>query len=193
MSIRTFREFVRDMTDLADQNPDEATMLKAAHPLMSELLRTDEWLPDMFAQPHPERYSQYLLHCDPKERFSIVSFVWGPGQETPIHDHTVWGLLGVLRGSEISQRYEQDAGEMHKVGILEHLESGQIDMVSPTIGDIHQVSNGLKHRPSVSIHVYGGNIGRINRHAFKHDGTQNSFVSGYTLETVPNIWMADKA
>ncbi|WP_430245327.1 cysteine dioxygenase [Neorhizobium sp. DAR64861/K0K2] len=192
MSIKTFRDFVTNLTELADRDPDEAVMLQAAHPLMEDLLRADQWLPDMYAQPNPDRYSQYLLHCDPKERFSIVSFVWGPGQETPIHDHTVWGLLGVLRGSEISQRYEQEAGAMHKVGELEYLESGQIDMVSPTIGDIHQVRNGLKTRPSVSIHVYGGNIGRINRHAFKNDGSQNSFVSGYSSETVPNIWMADK-
>lgn len=191
MSIRIFRDFVREMTILADQNPDEGGMLKAAHPLMADLLEDDRWLPDMFAQPNPDRYSQYLLHCDPMERFSIVSFVWGAGQETPIHDHTVWGLLGVLRGQEVSQRYEEHAGAMHKVGALDHLESGQIDTVSPTIGDIHQVSNGLKHRSSVSIHVYGGNIGRINRHAFKQDGTRNSFVSGYSLETIPNIWMAD--
>ena len=41
------------------------------------------------AQPHPQYYQQHLLHCDPLERFSVVSFVWGPGQKTPVHDHTV--------------------------------------------------------------------------------------------------------
>jgi predicted metal-dependent enzyme (double-stranded beta helix superfamily) len=192
MSIRAFRDFVKDLTTLADRDPEEAVMLEAANPLMQDLLKNDQWLPDLFARPNPNRYSQYLLHCDPKERFSIVSFVWGPGQETPIHDHTVWGLLGVLRGSEISQRFEHHEGALHPLGGPEYLESGQIDMVSPTIGDIHQVRNGLKARPSVSIHVYGGNIGRINRHAFKGDGTQNTFVSGYNLDTVPNLWMADQ-
>ncbi len=33
-----------------------------------------------------------------RERFCVVSFVWGPDQATPIHNHTVWGLVGVLRG-----------------------------------------------------------------------------------------------
>ncbi len=66
------------------------------------MIRHDDWLPAAYAAPDPARYRQYLLHCDSAERFSIVSFVWGPGQLTPIHDHTVWGLVGVLRGAEIS-------------------------------------------------------------------------------------------
>lgn len=188
MSIRLFRDFVRDLTDLADKNLGEAETLQQARPLMAELLRRDTWLPDMFAQPDPAYYRQYLLHCDLKERFSIVSFVWGPGQATPIHDHTVWGLLGVLRGSEISQRYVNEAGSLHAQGGLEILDAGAIDMVSPSIGDIHKVSNGNGQRPSVSIHLYGGNIGAIDRHAFGEDGTLKNFRSGYSLKTTPNIW-----
>ena len=48
--------------------------------------------------------SQYLLYCDPEERFSVVSFVWGPGQSTPTHDPSVWGLIGVLRGAGTESR-----------------------------------------------------------------------------------------
>lgn len=47
--------------------------------------------------------------CRLRERFSIVSFVWGPGQATPIHDHRVWGAIGMLRGAEENQRYQLDA------------------------------------------------------------------------------------
>ena len=32
-----------------------------------------------------------MNHVDARERFSVVSFVWAPGQKTAIHDHTVWG------------------------------------------------------------------------------------------------------
>ncbi|SFU22676.1 cysteine dioxygenase [Mesorhizobium sp. YR577] len=188
MSIRLFRDFVCELTNLADQGSGEAEMLGAARPMLSDLLARDTWLPDEFARPNENFYQQYLLHCDLKQRFSIVSFVWGPGQETPIHDHTVWGLLGVLRGSEVSQRYEMNEGELHETGGLEILEAGAIDAVSPTIGDIHRVRNGRPNKPSVSIHLYGGNIGAISRHAFKGDGTVKDFTSGYSLETVPNLW-----
>jgi predicted metal-dependent enzyme (double-stranded beta helix superfamily) len=188
MSIRPFREFVCELTALADRGLAEPAMLHAARPLMSDLLARDTWLPDAYAQPDPTFYQQYLLHCDVRQRFSIVSFVWGPGQETPIHDHTVWGLLGVLRGSEVCQRYELEDGQLHKHGNVEILEAGAIDAVSPTIGDIHKVQNGRMNKASISIHLYGGNIGSISRHAYKPDGEVKQFTSGYSLATTPNLW-----
>lgn len=183
-----FRTFIRELTLLADQRLDEPAMLQAAKPLMSDLISNDEWLPNAFARPDERTYQQYLLHCDPLERFSLVSFVWGPGQETPIHDHTVWGLLGVLRGSETSQRYQIAEGAMQPEGALEILESGDIDMVSPTIGDIHKVKNGSLSKSSVSIHLYGGNIGAINRHAYARDANIKTFRSGYSRNVTPNFW-----
>lgn len=190
MRIKPFRDFVQSMTDLVNRDLSEPDMLVFARPLLVDLLRRDEWLPAQYAQPNPDRYQQYLLHCDPMERFSIVSFVWDVNQETPIHDHTVWGILGVLRGAEISQRYIGGDGEMHKLGPEEILGAGAIDMVSPRIGDIHKVSNGNHRGPSVSIHVYGGNIGRIYRHTYKFDGSIKLFVSGYSADTTPNLWGA---
>jgi len=189
--IQAFQHFIRGLTEIADRRFDEAATLNAAAPLMADLLAKDNWLPDAFAQQDENHYQQYLLHCDPLERFSVVSFVWGPGQETPIHNHTVWGLLGVLRGSEVSQRYEQSGRSMDPIGALEVLESGAIDMVSPTIGDIHKVRNGSRSRASVSIHLYGGNIGAIDRHAYALDGVAKQFRSGYSLDVVPNIWKLD--
>jgi predicted metal-dependent enzyme (double-stranded beta helix superfamily) len=183
-----FRDFIREITQLVDGQLDEAQLLTHARPLMQDLMRNDTWLPDRYAAANPDRYQQYLLHCDSLERFSVVSFVWGPGQETPIHDHTVWGLLGVLRGSEVSQRYVAGDGTMYPSGPLEILESGATDMVSPTLGDIHKVQNGSRSAPSVSIHLYGGNIGALHRHTFAQDGGVKTFRSGYSLDTMPNIW-----
>jgi predicted metal-dependent enzyme (double-stranded beta helix superfamily) len=121
------------------------------------------------------------------ERFSIVSFVWGPGQKTPIHDHTVWGLIGMLRGAEISFRYEHGS-PMEQRG-SDRLEPGMIDVVSPAVGDIHQVTNAFEDRPSISIHVYGANIGAVNRHVFDpQTGESKSFVSGYSNNRLPNPW-----
>jgi len=36
-------------------------------------------------------------------------FRLGPGHTTPVHDHTVWGLVGVLRGAEKCEEYERPA------------------------------------------------------------------------------------
>ena len=181
--------FVRSFTELIDQPPTggEAALLQAGRQLLADLIGQDNWLPEACAQPHPQYYQQYLLHADPQDRFSVVSFVWGPGQKTPVHDHTVWGLIGMLRGAESGEKFELGApGEpMRSLG-TEQLRPGDIEAVSPSIGDIHRVANVFDDRVSISIHVYGGNIGRISRHVYDAEtGDAKDFVSSYSNHVAP--------
>lgn len=185
------RTFIHAMTLCVQRAPDdEAAQMTCAARLLTDLVAVDDWLPEACAQPHPQHYRQYLLHCDPLERFSLVSFVWGPGQSTPVHDHTVWGLIGMLRGAEVSQRYAtgDEVGPMRMLG-ESRLEAGQVEAVSPTLGDIHRVANAFDDRVSLSIHVYGANIGAVQRHVFDPlTGRAKGFVSGYANATLPNPW-----
>lgn len=180
---KVFTDFVAGMTQIVDASAnDEQQILDAGEKLLGELVAVDNWLPEEFAQPHPQYYGQYLLYADPRDRFSVVSFVWGPGQKTPVHDHTVWALIGMLRGSETSERFEvaEPGKPMHSLG-KEFLKPGHIDRVSPSIGDIHRVANAYDDRVSISIHVYGGNIGKISRHVYdEQTGAEKTFISGYT-------------
>jgi predicted metal-dependent enzyme (double-stranded beta helix superfamily) len=190
MSIASLRECVQGFTRLtSDAALSEAQLLHEGRTLLGALIARDDWLADSFAVPDPQRYRQYLLYCDPLERFSLVSFVWGPGQHTPIHDHTVWGLVGVLRGAERSLAYRPcAAGGLEAVG-ESRLEPGDIEAVSPRIGDIHAVFNAFSDRPSISIHVYGGNIGAVARRVFDAtSGEPRPFVSGYSSAIMPNLW-----
>ena len=188
--IAPLRDFVVAMTRLVEASADEATLIVEGRRLLAQLVARDDWLPEPFTRPDPQFYRQFLLHADPLERFSVVSFVWGPGQHTPIHDHTVWGLIGMLRGAERCQRYRRtDDGRLVPHGGEEILHPGEVDAVSPTIGDIHVVANALADQPSISIHVYGGNIGAVRRHVFDPaTGEVKDFVSGYSSEVVPNLW-----
>lgn len=188
-NIGPLRDFVTGMTDLADRaHGDEAAMIEGTRGLLASLIATDDWLPEEFTR-EGDTYRQYLLHCDPKQRFSVVSFVWGPGQTTPVHDHMVWGLIGMLRGAEIGQRFAADGDGPMTAGPEETLNQGDIEVVSPTLGDVHKVSNALSDRASISIHVYGANIGAVSRHVFDlMTGAPKEFISGYSNETVPNLW-----
>ena len=191
MNLSRFRTFVADFTRLSERcASDEATMRDAGARLLGELVRHDDWLPERSTRPHPEHYQQYLLYCDPLERFSVVSFVWGPGQRTPVHDHTVWGLIGMLRGAELCRRYTRDRStHALQAGSEQRLEPGHVDAVSPAIGDIHEVANALSDRPSISIHVYGANIGAVRRHVYDPaTGSEKNFVSGYSAPDIPNFW-----
>ena len=94
-----FVKFIEKLQGLVNTSASESHILETGKLFLRELIDVDDWLPDEYALAHPQQYTQYLLHLDPEERFSVVSFVWGPGQGTPIHNHTVWGILGVLRGA----------------------------------------------------------------------------------------------
>jgi predicted metal-dependent enzyme (double-stranded beta helix superfamily) len=147
---------------------------------LARLVARDDWLPLAYARPHPDHYQQYLLHADPAGRFSIVSFVWGPGQQTPVHDHGVWGVVGMLRGAEISQAYAVDGSAPPRpMGQPHQLLPGDIELIGPDVGDIHRVANALLDAVSVSIHVYGTDIGRHPRHVYPDAGGVKQFISGY--------------
>lgn len=183
------RRFLAQLTQLVQDETEEAPLLQRGTSLLQELVRHDDWLPENYAQPSPERYQQYLLYADPQNRFSVVSFVWGPGQTTPVHNHTVWGLIGMLRGSEQSQAFTRDAStHWHRSGPPHVLQPGDVEAVSPSIGDVHQVSNALADQTSISIHVYGANIGAVRRSVFNEDGREVQFISGYSNDTLPNLW-----
>ena len=189
-TIAPLRDFVIGMTNLVSYESVEPNLITKGSELLKTLIQTDSWLPEFCTIPHPEFYQQFLLHADPLGRFSVVSFVWGPGQKTPIHDHCVWGLIGMLRGMEKGQRYKQlPSGELVADGPETILCQGDIEAVSPTIGDIHVVSNAIPDKTSISIHVYGANIGAVKRHTYDPvTGNPKNFVSGYSSKQVPNLW-----
>jgi predicted metal-dependent enzyme (double-stranded beta helix superfamily) len=179
--------FVRGLTALIDSGATEAAIFRDGRTLLAGLIARDGWLPAAIAEPDPSSYRIHLLHCDPARRFSVSAMVWGPGQGTPIHEHTVWGMVGVLRGRERCEEFSLPAepgrplvpGDVHELG------PGDIDLVSPAIGDIHRVSNALADGVSVSIHVYGGDIGSLTRSRFDEEGRATPFVSPYASCLIP--------
>jgi predicted metal-dependent enzyme (double-stranded beta helix superfamily) len=195
VDISPLRDFVISMTHLVSKTQDEPVLLREGRALLAPLLADDRWLPDECAVLRPDRYAQYLLHADPLERFSVVSFVWGPGHRTPVHDHTVWGLVGMLRGAERCDEFHLEVpGAMPQATGRSHvMQPGDIEAVLPTVGDWHRVSNARTDGASISIHVYGANIGAVRRHRLDDAGQVVEFVSGYDSTTVPNLWDRSKA
>jgi 3-mercaptopropionate dioxygenase len=177
-----WQRFVQAMTALVAATEDEPRLLADGRHLLADLVAQDDWLPAAAAVPRPDRYAQHLLHRDPQGRFSVVSFVWGPGQPTPVHDHMVWGLVGVLRGAERCDEYTLQGGLPVATGARHVLLPGEVEAVSPTVGDWHRVVSAREEGLSVSIHVYGADIGRVRRHRLADDGAIVDFVSGYDSE-----------
>lgn len=178
------------MTRLVQQQShNELALLRDRGQMLGELIALDDWLPDAFAAPQRAHHQEYLLHCDPLGRFSVVSFVLAPRQKTPVHDHTVWCLIGVLRGSERfdEYRHEGEGVPMQKTG--EHLcRAGDIEIASPAVGDIRVIANERNDQAAISIHVFGGNIGGLMRRTFSlANGEPHALVSGYANRLLPNL------
>jgi predicted metal-dependent enzyme (double-stranded beta helix superfamily) len=191
--VERLRDFVMHFGSLLETQQDEASIIREGSDLLRRLIATDDWLPSRFAEADTSSYRQYLLHADSLERFSVVSFVWGPGQQSQIHDHTVWGIVGVLRGAELAQGYAQAAdGRLAEDGAPARLERGEVIAVSPTVGDLHRVANAYQDRSSISIHVYGANIGGLRRSVYDLNGGRKTFISGYSNTELPNLWDRSK-
>jgi predicted metal-dependent enzyme (double-stranded beta helix superfamily) len=68
------------------------------------------------------------------------------------------------------------------------MRAGDIEAVSPTVGDWHRVGSAREDGITVSIHVYGANIGAVRRHRLDEAGAIVDFVSGYDAPLLPNLW-----
>ena len=164
-------------------------LYRAAAVLKKRLLDDPNWLPAAYRRPHPMHYQQYLLYRDPLARFSIVSFVWGPGQRSPIHDHQVWGLVGTLEGAELAQSYaapQDPAKPVLPQGGERRLVPGDVEVMSPALGDIHRVRNASDSDVAVSVHVYGADIGTVSRWLYppeKPAASRKPFFSGYNNDS----------
>jgi predicted metal-dependent enzyme (double-stranded beta helix superfamily) len=60
---------------IGEAGQDETVVFSEGRDLLRELASEDDWLPNEFAMPDPDTYQQFLLFCDPPERFFLVSFV----------------------------------------------------------------------------------------------------------------------
>ncbi|HEX5167519.1 MAG TPA: cysteine dioxygenase family protein [Thermomicrobiales bacterium] len=122
----------------------------------ASLLTDDQLVPDA------DHYRQHILHVEPDGSFSIVALVWLPGQETPIHDHVCWCVVGVHLGEEHETTYTlagtDDDPHLVVSGQPVNLNGTVAALVPP--GDIHKVANDGDSL-AVSLHIYGADIGTL--------------------------------
>lgn len=116
-------------------------------------------VPPAQLEPDPAGYRQHVLHVEPDGAFSVVALVWLPGQQTSIHDHTAWCVVGTHLGAEEETVYRLDAtGErsvLLPVVTTVH-PAGAVTWVTPP-GDVHRVRNATTGT-AVSLHVYGVDV-----------------------------------
>jgi predicted metal-dependent enzyme (double-stranded beta helix superfamily) len=120
----------------------------------TEILTADE------RRGRPDGYVCHTLHAEPDGAFSVCAVVWRPGQQTPIHDHVAWCVVGVLQGAEYEELFALRDAETALEPVGSRVNgTGEVSGFAPP-GDIHRVTNhgaGV----AISVHVYGADIMRL--------------------------------
>jgi len=163
MTDSHFAHFLERMDGLVAAKDDPHVIADETGNALAELLEYPGFLETRFRQPAPGHYRQHLVHVHPRGSYSVVSLVWRPGQATPIHDHRCWCVVGVLQGRELETRYHLYRRGDELSFLVPDGESvyapGQVCRLVPPDEDIHRVSNAGAQGVSISIHVYGTDIG----------------------------------
>jgi predicted metal-dependent enzyme (double-stranded beta helix superfamily) len=147
---------------VADPARDQRAIVAAAKPLLARLLQDMRWLDRRYTAPRGKSV-QYLLHRHPGDRYSVVAVVFDVGYCTSVHNHGTWGLVGVWHGEEQEDRFKRSddptrPGEMRlrAAGSVVNTPGSVTHLIAPA-EDIHRIRN-LSPHPSLSIHVYGGDL-----------------------------------
>jgi len=154
---------------IAAHRRDEPALCAGVAGALAEIVDVPDWLPRDFRRPAPNSYRRELLHEAEDGSFSIGCFVWGPGQQTPIHDHRCWGVMGVAFGAVESVSFYPVQSGMLVPGPAEIVPAGFCAWVHPEGGDIHRVG-AAGAETSISIHVYGTRFAKVCRNRYLPDG-----------------------
>lgn len=166
---------------------DGGAIVAEATPHFKELLSDMSWLDPKFQEPQEGGIANYMLAKATDDSWTVVSTVWWPGYGTPVHDHLLWGLVGVWRGVELERRYHRvDDGsrpgyaEMQEIGVS-YNRPGDVSGLVPPDDDYHLIRN-VADEPSCSIHIYGGSLDGVLRHSFDLEtGEIKEFRSNYNI------------
>ncbi len=152
--------FIDAMDETVERESSPPCIARAAAGHLQELLGETDVLPDAYRVPAAANYCQHLIHVHERGLYSLVSLVWNPDQETPIHDHRCWCVVGVLKGREEETRYHlvSDGSEQWLVPVgTVFAQSGSVGVLVPPAENIHRVANGGDSL-AISLHVYGADI-----------------------------------
>jgi predicted metal-dependent enzyme (double-stranded beta helix superfamily) len=179
--------FIDDVASVVITTTDEHEITKRIAERLSALLTSDYRLPPEFTRPSHEHHVNYPLYIAPDNSWSLATVVWNVGQRTPVHGHETWGVVGIYAGAEREFRYDKPTAAESSRPLTpageQVFERGQVTVCCTTDDDVHSVA-AVGNVPTVGIHIYGANIGTIERRLYDPaTGDVQWFVSGWDTPT----------
>ena len=145
--------------DAAVTAGDDQTVTRSVRNTLCELIRDrGVRLPDCVYEPITDHYARRELYRSPQHCYSVVAMTWGPGQGTPVHDHSgLWCVEGVWDGElEITQYelLEQDGDRFRfrPAGGMQAGPGSAGSLIPPH--EYHTIRNNSDDQVAVSLHIY---------------------------------------
>ena len=145
--------------DAAVTAGDQHAVTAAVRNSLCSLIRDhDVQLPACVHEPIVEHYARRELYRSPTHGYSVVAMTWGPGQGTPLHDHSgLWCVEGVWDGELEIVQYEllERDGERFRFRAAGgmHAGPGSAGSLIPP-HEYHTIRNTNMDAVAVSLHIY---------------------------------------
>ena len=146
------------MIDDAVARGDDHAVTERLRNGLSDAIRDGQiQLPDCVLEPVADHYARRELYRCETSGYSVVAMTWGPGQGTPIHDHSgLWCVEGIWHGQlEITQYElrEQQGERFHFEPVGTHLAgAGSAGSLIPP-HEYHTIRNPSRDAIAVSLHI----------------------------------------
>ena len=115
-------------------------------------------LPSVVHEPIADHYARRELYRSARHGYSVVAMTWGPGQGTPIHDHSgLWCVEGVWSGELEITQYEllerdDDRFRFRAAGGMRAGPGSAGSLIPPH--EYHTIRNASADEVAVSLHIY---------------------------------------
>ncbi|MCJ0824972.1 cysteine dioxygenase family protein [Luteimonas sp. 50] len=145
--------------DTAIAAGDQHAVTAAVRNALCRLIKDqDVTLPACVHEPIVDHYARRELYRSPVHGYSVVAMTWGPGQGTPLHDHSgLWCVEGVWDGELEIVQYEllEHVGGRYRFraagGI--HAGPGSAGSLIPP-HEYHTIRNASADAIAISLHIY---------------------------------------
>lgn len=147
--------------DRAVQRDCEHAITDCLRDALCRIIRgRDIELPDCIFEPVGDHYARRELYRSEDHGYSVIAMTWGPGQGTPIHDHSgMWCVEGIFQGALEITQYElaESSGNRFRfipVGALQAGTGSAGSLIPPH--EYHTIRNPSDRDVAVSLHIYRG-------------------------------------
>ena len=115
-------------------------------------------LPACVFEPITDHYARREIYRSATHGYSVVAMTWGPGQGTPVHDHSgLWCVEGVWDGQLEITQYELverdgDHFRFRAAGGMQAGPGSAGSLIPPH--EYHSIRNASPDAVAVSVHIY---------------------------------------